>query len=191
MAKLTVNVSDGSIEIEGDEAFILTALGEVRGALKDLQPSNGFKSKSPDSEIGPLNSSEVVSEKIPPLKSKQSQIKNSSSSKKSQPSLNTNLDLSKLPEFIKKYKPKNNTEKILVFCSFLRDILKVSPCADSDIYSCFHSMKSEMKIPEAFAKNMNDAKKEGYIEYTKLSEVIIPTMGENHLVYMAKKVSDA
>lgn len=124
-------------------------------------------------------------------KSKSTSGKSSSGAKKTQPVLNPRLNLSALSDFVKKYKPKKNTERILVFSAFLRDELGISPCPSDDIYSCFHSLKSEMKIPEAFQKNMNDTKSEGFIEYSKLSEISVPAMGENQLVSMAKRAIEA
>ena len=189
MAKLTVNLADGSIEIEGDEKFILTAFADVRTALKDLDGAKPFKPKAPFVETPP--NSDGIAGEAASSKPKSTTAKPVTGSKKSQPTLNPHLDLSALADHVKQYKPKKNTEKILVFTAFLRDELNISPCPSDDIYSCFHSLKSEMKIPEAFQKNMNDTKSEGFIEYVKLSEVTIPTMGENQLVSLKKKAAEA
>jgi len=189
MAKLTVNIADGSIEIEGDEKFILTAFSDVRNALKELEGTKPIKPNA--SQADPTPPVDTPSGQVTAQKPKASSSKSSSGSKKPQPMLNANLDLSGLDDFVKRYKPIKNTERILVFAAFLRDVLKISPCPSDDIYSCFHGMKSEMKIPVAFQKNMNDTKSEGYVEYSKLSEIRIPTMGENQLVIMAKKAAEA
>jgi hypothetical protein len=189
MAKLTVNLSDGSIEIEGDEKFILTAFADVRTALKDLEGFQAFNPK-PD-PVAAKAPADAVPDETPSQKAKPANTKSAAGSKKPQPTLNPHLDLSALSDYVKHYKPKKNTERILVFAAFLRDKLSISPCSSDDIYSCFHSLRSEMKIPEAFQKNMNDTKSEGFIEYVKLSEVSIPIMGENQLVALSKKAAEA
>ncbi|MNS68067.1 hypothetical protein D3C72_1013340 [compost metagenome] len=185
MAKLVVNIADGTIEIEGDEAFVLAAFAEVQTALSALNTTvlTGSRAKSAAPELNGTSPDDAT----PKNKSTAGKSK---PSKKPQPTLNSSLDLSGLSEFLNKYKPKNNAEKILVFGAFLRDTQKIVPCSFDDIFSCFYSMKSSMKIPQAFAKNMHDAKISGYIDYVKLNEISIPTMGENHLTVLLKKAAE-
>lgn len=186
MAKLLVNVADGTIEIEGDEKFVLSAFDQVRSALKEMSVSPVASPKGNGSEINKpaADDPDTVGSKA------KSPSHKTKASKPHQPTLNANLDTSGLAEFLALYNSSKNTERILVFAAFLREKLSLTPCNSDDIFSCFHSMKSSMKIPEAFAKNMNDAKAAGYINYSKLSEISIPIMGENHLVNLAKKVTE-
>lgn len=187
MAKLAVNIAEGLIEIEGDEKFVLSAFSEARAALKEMETGSSAPEKIQTTfKATPPPQKE---EKGSGVKTKGSTGKGKTS-KAAQPVLNANLDLTGLSGFVADHKPAKNTERILVFAAFLRDKLAISPCSFDDIFSCFHAMKSTMKIPQAFAKNMHDAKSEGFIEYVKLNEIEIPIMGENHLVTLTKKTSE-
>lgn len=183
MAKLIVNIAEGTIEIEGDEKFVLNAFTEVRAALKEIDIASTTAPKKPSPLQATPNGSEAA------FTASKAKAAGKPKGAKAQPTLNPNLNLIGLDEFVASYKPGNNMEKILVFAAFLRDKLSMSNCSDDAIFSCFHNMKSSMKIPQAFGKNLNDAKNAGYIDYSKLSEITIPTMGENHLIALAKKVA--
>lgn len=185
MAKIAVNIALGTIEIEGDEQFVLTAFGEVQAALKtiNLKPQTVPKAEPEDAGAGHSPAADVAP------KAKSNATKPSTPKKATQPSLNAHLDLAGIEDFVAKYNPAKNTERILVFAAFLRDRAEIYPTSQDDIYSCFHTMKSDMKIPVAFSKNMNDAKAAGFIEYEKLNEITITTMGENQLTGMSKKVA--
>ena len=183
MAKLIVNIAEGTIEIEGDEKFVLNAFSEVRAALKEIDVTTTTAAKKPPTPQAPPLEPETAAT------APKTKAAGKPKSAKAQPTLNPNLNLTGLEEFVASYKPGNNMEKMLVFAAFLRDKLSMSKCSDDAIFSCFHNMKSSMKIPQAFGKNLNDAKNAGYVDYTKLSEISITTMGENHLIALGKKAA--
>lgn len=196
MAKIFVDAKQGVIEIEGDEGFVLTAYSSVQDSLKakSFDQDDTPEPNVPDEEKVATTSAAIPKARNARTKSK-SPAKNSGSSRSSgipkyyDANFNPNLDFSELKNFISKYNPATNITRNLVFVAFLRDKLGIYPCSADDIYSCYYSIKSELSIPEAFGKSLNDSRNEGFILYSSSSDISIPTVGENKLTEMAKVVS--
>lgn len=190
MAKIFVDAKQGVIEIEGDEQFVLTAYASVQSSL------NSF-----DEPITPephtTGAPKVVAD-ASTSKAKGQKTKSKSPAKPSGPSKSSgiakyydakfdpNLDFSGLKDFMGTYNPATNMTRNLVFAAFLREKLGLSPCTADAIYSCYYSLKSELSIPEAFGKSLNDSRSEGFISYNGPSDITIPTVGENKLSEMSK-----
>jgi hypothetical protein len=97
------------------------------------------------------------------------------------PKFNSALNLGELASFYDTWAPANNSEKILVFATFIRDRLEVAPCSADDIYTCFFTLKSKTKTPEAFVQAFRDAhNKTHFIDFVSLQEIRITIAGDNH-----------
>lgn len=192
MAKIHINLQQGIIDIEGDEQFVREAFAEVRTSMSNIHVVTAPHTVSPL----PANKIEQQVAKPkqrpkhrPRAKAEQGEAGGGGIGSYYKATFNPNLDLAGLGDFLKLYCPANKKERVLVYTAFLRDALNRSPCTADDIYSCFWAMKSEASIPEAFGKNLNDARREGFIAYSGPSDVTIPTAGENALIRLGKKVA--
>jgi hypothetical protein len=113
---------------------------------------------------------------------------------KYKPSRDTDLDLSKLKEFVNQYEPKNVAERILLYAEFLQRVLEKEPCTVNQIYSCFFELRTEESIPKVFGQNLINARGDayGYIDFTTINDIRITTVGMNHFnLKMTKKAEPA
>ena len=135
-ARLTINLRDGLLEVEGAEDFVRTIYHDFKEqvARTALQP-------------GPTNAVEQLEHHSPPAeqpnerRQKRSRRRPSAEGGKTKPSDSKptfkDLNLAGLGEFYDKFGPKNHNEKILCFVIFLRDQLKIRPCSADDVYTCY------------------------------------------------------
>lgn len=194
MAKIHINVQSGVIEIEGDEAFVREAYKDVRASMANFAlvqvPTPATVQEAPkDNSVteggGVVKSAAKPKHKAKP-KATQPKGGGLGLDKYYKGTFNPNMDFSKLKDHLKKFDPKNNMNRNLVFSSYLRDVLKIEPCSADEIYSCYYSQKSDISIPEAFGKSLMDTRREGFLSFTDFSSLTIPTVGENRLSELEK-----
>src|SRR5205807_1846246 len=130
-ARLTINLRDGLLEVEGAEDFVRTIYHDFKEqvARTALQP-------------GPANAVEQLEHHSPPAeqpnerRQKRSRRRPSAEGGKTKPSDSKptfkDLNLAGLGEFYDKFGPKNHNEKILSFVIFLRNQRKIKPCSAED-----------------------------------------------------------
>lgn len=187
MAKIHVNLQQGIIDIEGDETFVRDSFELVRSSMVALQ--KGAAIVQPTLSSHQAGSGAVDETQTPPAAKKQPTANAKNPGAKYKPKIDPGTDLSQIEAFYNKYGPKNNREKMLVFAAYLRDVLKKSPCSADQLYTCFMGLKHMTKIPEAFDKNIRDAKVEGLLEYEHINVINITTVGENVLVKLSAKAA--
>jgi len=170
-AKLHINLHQGLIEAEGEEAFVLKHAPPPPPANPGEKPPNAEDKPgraAPKRRTRRNGGREATGDTEAPGVSKYT------------PNRDPSLDLSKLKDFIAPYKPKNNAEKIVIYAHFLRDVLKKDPCSVDQVYSCFRHMKD--KVPEAFGQAFINTRGDtyGYITFTSVNDIKLTIAGENH-----------
>ena len=178
--KLHINASQGIIDVEGDIEFVEKVYADFKDQIEAML-ANPPSSENTDS-AGSSNTAEVNKPKT--SKKKASKRTGTTTASKPavqayKPAIDKNVPLQGLAEFYGKYQPKNNSERILLFCKFLKDN-GFDPCTANQIYTCY--IKTDPKnLPKAYPQALIDArgKDRGYIDYEKLEEITLSHLGDH------------
>jgi hypothetical protein len=191
--KLTINLRDGILEVEGGDDFVRSIYEDFKGevARRNVEKASEPLKRvvSAESIAGGLDEAKerAPRAKVKPPKSETSKSRSSDY----KPKFDTALNLNGLVEFYDQLAPENAREKILIFAIFLRDHLKIVPCTVDQIYTCFFTVKDRTKIPEAFVQAFRDTQsKTHYIEMNGLDGIAVTIPGNNHFEQMKKRNSE-
>ena len=180
--KLHINLNQGIIDVEGDEAFVRsvyedfkTVLSADRTAQSESDPVDDVSSEP---SIEQPAKTAVKRSKRPPRKpSDRTEPRSGWSGYK--PQLDNSLTTTSLADFFAKANPKSHAEKILAFVRFLEDELGISPCSADQIYTCYRVLRTPM--PEAFVQAFRDTQnKQGFIAAPSPTEITATIVGNNH-----------
>lgn len=180
--KLKVDVKAGTLEVEGTEDFVRATFEDFRQfyAQKPIEHREGEK---------PERSADDISSKQRGKRQSRSKDDKGVSTSNYKPEIDKGLDTSRLREFYSAYEPKNNPEKIVIFCKFLED-QGLKQCTLNQIYTCY--VKIPERVPKAFVQTMRDAANTpyGYIDFEPKSLTVqVTTAGLNHFTHDLKKKS--
>ena len=181
--KLHINASQGIIDVEGDTEFVEKVYSDFKNQIEAML-ANPPSSENSDS-AGTSNTAEANKPKASKKKAAKRSGTTTSSKPAAQaykPTIDKNVPLQGLAEFYEKFQPKNNSERILLFCKFLKDT-GVDPCTANQIYTCY--VKTDPKnLPKAYPQALIDArgKDRGYIDYESLDEIALSHLGDHHLL---------
>ncbi len=183
--KLKTDFRNGILEVEGDEQFVKTIYDQFS---QHVTASNLPNHSSPSQDMDGSGNDLSIKPKPKAFPKPHSEKANSSSTYK--PSLDKNLDTSKLKEFIAKFEMKNHAEKILVIAKFLENI-GLAPCNFDQIYTCY--IKGDLKVPTAFVQAIRDCsgKSFGYVDFDSTKQLVsLSIAGNNHFNHdIQKKVT--
>jgi len=192
--KLVINLKDGVIQAEGDEAFVREVYNDFKEVVSKravIPPAPAALEQSRDVHDGELERQPAGNPKAK-AKGKRAATGGAKSgdSTNYKPKFDNDLDLNGLDDFCAKYSPNGNSEKILVFTAFLRDSLQKSPCTADEIYTCFFTAKE--KIPTAFLQAFRNCQsRTHYIKYESPAQIEVAIPGNNWLNAQAKKKASA
>lgn len=177
-SKLVINLREGILDVQGEESFVRSIYDDFKERIgKAVVIETGSAPQFQKVE----SSSEAVRQiarkkKIKPVQSTDGKVRVG----EFKPSFNANLNLTGLSEFYKEWAPKNHPETILVFAIFLRDRLNIFPCTANDIYTCYFTLKSQVKTPEAFVQAFRNAEnRTHYIRFESVDKIEITIAGDN------------
>lgn len=186
--KLHINASQGIIDVEGDIDFVEKVYSDFKDqieAMLSAPPDGGSIQQSPPNN----NNNDKDQDKHKPVKKRRASKRASSDSSGDKssapaykPSLDKSVSLDGLSQFYSKFNPKNNSERILLFCKFLKDSNQ-EPCSADQIYTCY--LKTDpKKLPKAYQQALIDARgrDKGYIEYDSFDSITLSHIGEYHFV---------
>lgn len=181
-AKLHINLNQGLIDVEGDEAFVRAVYDDFKGVLT---VPNTAQAPNEPSDDGLGEPTIEYPAKTPGKRTKRRPRKTSDGSEPRsgwsgyKPQLDNSLNTASLADFLAKASPKSHADKILTFVRFLEDELKIHPCSADQIYTCYRIAKE--KMPEAFVQAFRDTQnKNGYIEAPSPTEITATIIGNNH-----------
>ncbi|MBY0321615.1 MAG: hypothetical protein K2X72_23030 [Reyranella sp.] len=197
-AKLHINLTQGLIEAEGDEAFVRAVYEDFKERLNAKPALGRNREEKPDDGDDSVERSTTprrrsANRKAPSNKKGNGDTDASAAGvSKYKPKRDTSLDLAKLRDFVVDYTPKNMAERILLYAEFLKTI-GAEPCTVDQIYSCFLEFRTTDRIPEAFGQNLINTRGEmyGYIDFTTINDIRITTTGMNHFSLKMKKKGES
>lgn len=176
--KLHINLQQGVLEVEGQEAFVR----EIYAEFKDQLVKASSTSSSGSSQK--LNTG-VTS------KAKPANINGGSSSKKrkrgktDEPKVDKDLDLSgvnnisSLKDFYAQYSPKSNMEKNVVFIQYLKEQMEIEGVSLDHVWTCYYHMN--MKYPGNPQQSLYDTSAKGWVNVPSLEELSVSIHGKNWL----------
>jgi hypothetical protein len=176
-AKLNIDLKQGLLHVEGTEEFVRAIYDDFKTQLTAAATA----------------STPPPPQRQEPKSSGKGEIKRTASKANGkrtdfEPTFNRDLDTAKLAAFYNQYELSNHAEKILVFCMFLKDVLKQETITGSDIFTCYSAIKAETKTPKAFAQALRDAHgKSHYIEVRSWDDIVVPISGSNFFNHDIKR----
>ena len=178
MTRLSINIKDGTLEVEGEESFVKEVYSDFKEqvALARL----GITVTPPQNDDPKLI--DQGDDKAKPKATKKPATKRARVSF----SIVKDLDLSSksnsqsLRDFYASKNPTSAMEKNTVFVYFLQQIAKVSPITLDHIYSCYTDVNS--KYPNALRQSVADtAFHRGWLDTSSFADIKLATPGENYV----------
>ncbi|MCW2194427.1 hypothetical protein AB7M45_007198 [Bradyrhizobium elkanii] len=111
-AKLNIDLKQGLLHVEGTEEF-------VRAIYDDFKSRLTAAAAPAEATVAPANNNGGGGRAEP----RRTQVRTKSSRGDFVPQFNRELDTSKLAAYYGQFELKNHSEKILVFCMFLQEVL--------------------------------------------------------------------
>ena len=174
MTKLKIDLRNGTLEVEGEEAFVR----EIYQDYKEKIAQEGF---SPVEESPQEDREAVVKPKT--RAAKDSKAKTGSKRKESFPIVK-DLDLSAkggkeaLKSFYAKKSPTTAIQRNAVFVYYLQKIAEAKGIGVNHIYTCYKDVGE--KVPGALRQSLLDTSfKYGWIDTKSMENITVTTHGEN------------
>lgn len=191
-AKLRIDLTQGVLDIEGDEDFIKEIYADFKERVSEKKiRSTREDVVDDDDDASDSARAKSVSSKAPRSKRAPRRVEGENGKSRVgayKPQVDGNLNLASLAAFYDEAAPASHPEKILVFAIFLRDKLQKPTCNANDIYSCYFSLRAKTKIPQAFVQALRDTQNKGrFIDFNSVDEVSVTITGENHYQQMLTK----
>jgi hypothetical protein len=168
VTKARINLKEGTIELEGSEAFVSKYIDEFRQEIENLKPS----------VVGTSTKEETKSE-----------IEKKKPAKGTQTVIPIPIDLKgangkpPLRDFFKQKKPTNQSESVTVFAYYLREYLKINKMEPGHVASCCKEVG--IKVPTRISQMFYDIQRlKGWLNVgdgRKFAE--INTAGENFVIH--------
>jgi hypothetical protein len=185
-SKLRIDLSQGIIEAEGSDDFVLAVYTDFKERLK----FEGPKHAAPPA---PTNPHAAANETKPAKVAATNGATKGRKKSRESLSIVKDLDLSKgklgrLKDFYGRYDAKTNFQRNLVFVYFLQNGLEISGITENHVYTCYRDVSA--KLPGAFRQSLFDtANKNGWIDTSDMSNITVATPGINYLEHdLSKKV---
>jgi len=193
-AKL-LNLIQGLIEAEGEEAFVSKVYNDFKDRLKAAPPAKDRGEREAADGTGGEGGGGARKRARGRTRAAAKAAKGgevgSANFKTMKPTLVPDLDLKKLKAFMEPYDPQNHADRTVLFVYFLKEELKKDPCTASEIFTCYRMLKE--KAPVAFGQHLIDTRgKKSFIAYTNANDISITTVGTNHVEHdLPKKKVEA
>ncbi|MFA5109266.1 MAG: hypothetical protein WC458_01865 [Patescibacteria group bacterium] len=165
MLKLKINLKDGLIEVEGDDAFVKQVYSDYKSKLNDTKiPTAGPNPENP--KISKRKRGSVTKGK-----------RKESYTKLENLNLSSDVEEETLKHFYNKKKPQSALHTNVVFVYFLEKNKKISNITPDHIYTCYKHIG--IKVPQAFKQSIFDTSSRGFIDTSSIENIKITTNGEN------------
>lgn len=177
MTKLKIDLRNGTLEVEGGEAF-------VRKVYQDYKEKVAQENFVPVEEPTRVENASVVKT------ASDRRVKNvnakSSSKRKEAYQIVKDLDLSAkgekeaLKSFYTKKSPSTAMERNAVFVYYLEKIADIKSIGVNHIYTCYKDVNE--KVPGALRQSLLDTSfRKGWIDTKSIDDITITTQGENRV----------
>lgn len=175
--KLRIDISQGTLEVEGSEEFVREIYGDFKDKLYTL-------AQAAQNNIKKAEKSKTPS---PPSAKRRPRITKETHTIVKEIDLAAKDDRPSLKDYFATYKVANNFERNLVFVYYLQTIAKVSPITSDHIFTCYKHVQA--KVPVALSQSLWDvSSKKGWIDTSSLGNIKLTTQGTNYIEYDMTKV---
>lgn len=183
--KLRIDFSAGTLDVEGEEAFVRGVYEDFKGRLSQLSP------------IEPSKKSRVSAGSAAGIKKGSSKASKGGTKRKDSYSFVKDLDLSAkngrpaLKAFFAEKVPATALEKNTVFIYYLERLAKIGGITINHVYTCYKHVG--VPVPGALRQSLLDtAHLKGWIDTKSLDDISLAIHGENYVEHdLPKKVTAA
>lgn len=173
MARIKIDLSQGVLEVEGEEAFLKEIYEDFKSRVNI---TSGLKVIHPAIEQG-AEASEKKDKTVKP-KVKAGTRKETYSLVKDLNLRGDDKGVGSLKDFYAKKRPSSAMEMTTVFVYYLCSVLKINNVGLDHVYTCYKEVGQ--KVPAALRQNLLDtAHRKGTIDTSSLDNVTLTTRGEN------------
>lgn len=181
IVKLRINLSEGLIDVEGDEAFVSRVYEDFKDRLGSIE-LNGDDGRNEDAAEGAQRKA----------RKKKAVAKKGSGAENTGPyklDIVEGIDDKKLKEFVAPYDPQNLGDNTAIYVYFVKNKSKIT-CSANHIYTCYRLLK--VKPPEAFIQHIRDTRgKRKFISYPSLDDISLTPVGISHVEHDIPKKAKA
>ncbi|MFV2053488.1 hypothetical protein [Aliiroseovarius sp. YM-037] len=171
----------GRLEVSGSESFVRDIYKDFCAELGSNRPVQTSLTSTATNKRETQAPDEAVKKVSKPKGNKTS----------STAMLNKDLDVSGLKDYFSEFDTKKAAEQALIFTMFLREVRGIVPCTADDIYTCFFTMKDQLKLPSMTSLFNNDRARTGFFKRVENGKVEITQIGENHFNHNLKKIESS
>ena len=181
--KLTLNLQQGLVEVEGDKDFVLQIYSDFKEKMVVPAPSSQDTHKARDEKAS--------TSKTPAAKKKGEKSKAKVSKKSGTYSLNKEINLytegrkPSLEDFFKDYNANSNQPRFLLITHYLKEIKEIPKVGVDEIYTCLK--KLGVKIPNIEQGLRDTASRKGWLDSSSSDDILITVAGENAIAHELKK----
>ncbi len=182
-SKIKIDLSQGLIEVEGNEEFVKFIYFDFKEKLH--LPRKEKENNKEDKKNG--------KKETPQKFERPKKAKTHFPGPKLQ--IVKELDLSgangklSLRDFYDQYLPINFMEKNLIFCYYLEHEINIAPITVNHVFTCYR--KLEIKAPTALYQSLKDtASRKGWLDTSSLENIKVPTAGTNYIEHDMKKANN-
>ncbi len=193
--KLNINLSQGSVEAEGSEEFVMNIYNDFKDRMGNVSysPQNtGQQKQPPANESAKSRKSKIPNSKNNSRKSVKAPKKKTVSKAYS---LCKNLNIYEegekpsLADFLNDYNVTSNQTRNLLFVHYLKEIKEEEKVGIDEIYTCYKMLN--LKIPKIEQGLFNTANRTGWLDTASLEELTITLAGENAVSHELRKTQEA
>lgn len=184
-AKLRIDLSQGLIEVEGSESFILELYGDFKDRFSSITLPAAATTEVPQAQTLSVPNQETSPSPPSPKPAQSGSRSKAKRVGKEEPKLLPDLDLTqgslgRLKEFHAKFSPKSNFEHNLIFVYYLKDSLSLEDVSEDHLFTCYRAV--QVKVPGALRQSILDTKAKGWLA-VEGSLIRLTTVGRNHLEF--------
>jgi hypothetical protein len=178
--KLRIDLSQGVIEAEGNEAFVLRIYNDFKGLLSTGPRKPQARSSTSKTAEPP---SATLEKKV---------AKRRGAKSKSSPSILKDLDLSpqrdilSLRDFYALYNVKSNYERNLIIVYYLEHILELASITLDHVFTCYRHVN--VKVPHALQQSLRDtSSRRGWLDTSSGDNLKVTVGGVNYIEHDIKR----
>lgn len=173
MARVKIDITNGTLEVEGEEKFVERVYTDFKDKLvKDFGEFKG-------------DTVEIVAKRKPGKKPGETPAKKKKATKRKESyNIVSDLDLygkggkKSLKDFYSEKAPKTNMERNTVFVYYLQKELNLTGITVEHVYTCYKHVSTS--VPRALVQSLLDtSSRNGWLNTKSTNDISITTQGEN------------
>jgi hypothetical protein len=181
--KLTINLSEATVEVEGTEEFVRLVYQDFRDSLSKHIAAPHIQARTLEQIPPPALLTQKTSGSKKGIPSTGTNRGDGEAIRRTsyKPKFNSGPDLAGLDKAYDEFNPQTHPEKILLCAVFLRDHVGMDICTANDIFTCYFTLQTRTKAPTAFVQAFYDTqRKTHFIDFVSLDEIPVTIAGNNY-----------